>query len=71
MKHDDFHNGSGIYDPTVAQMFKNNRKERKQKKRDKEVRTAISQSLSILSSNDLHLEKRMVITDQRTGKVYK
>ena len=69
-----YRNGSGYYDPTVAEMFKKEDEERhkrnKQKRRDKQVRAVIGNSLALLSRNDLKLLNRMKIEDKRTGKVY-
>lgn len=69
-----YRNGAGYYDPTVAEMFKREDKQKviddKQKRRDKQVRAVISNSLALLSRNDLKLMNRMVVKDNKTGKVY-
>lgn len=72
---DNSHNGSGYYDPTVAEMFKREREQKaiedKQKRRNNQVRAVINNSLALLSRNDLKLLNRMEIEDKQTGRVYK
>jgi len=58
-------NQSGIYDPTAAEVIKN------ESKRNKEIHDTINQIKNILKDKDLILIERIAIKDKQTKKVYK
>lgn len=67
----DYRNGSGYYDPTVAQMLKADDEKKKQDKRDRDVKNLIAKCLSELSKNNITALERFTLRDNKTGKVYK
>ncbi|GMG96830.1 hypothetical protein [Tepidimicrobium xylanilyticum] len=58
-------NQSGVYDPTVTEIIKN------ESKRNKEIHDTINQIKNILKEKDLILIERIVIKDKRTKKIYR
>lgn len=58
-------NGSGYYDPTAKQAIDSDGK------REKVIRDVIYEIKLMLHARNLSLEKRIVIKDEKTGKIYR
>lgn len=58
-------NQSGAYDPTVAEVIKN------ELKRDKEVHDTINQIKNILGDKNLELVARIQIKDKLNKRIYR
>lgn len=65
-------NGSGYYDPTAYKAIKNlDREDRPSRAEEKRVRKLLKAIFAICEIAGFHIEERLVLKDNETGRIWR